>query len=134
MHARPLPARLRFQPSRRPRSSPRLARARRALAGPLMATLILGAALAGCGKSLPGEGQSHGAVVTTVPGAGALAASGLATKNTTRLGGADPIADAAAVALAVNPGLTPATRPAAVTLVNDRDWTAALAASALAAT
>src|SRR5580704_16256771 len=103
----------------------------RALALPLTAALLLGATLAGCGKSLPGEGRGHSAGVTTVPGTGALAASGLATKNTTRVGGADPIADAAAVALTVNPGLTPATRPAAVVLVNAHDWTAALAASAL---
>ncbi|HEY3759370.1 MAG TPA: hypothetical protein VGL37_06380 [Solirubrobacteraceae bacterium] len=98
----------------------------------LAVALLLASALAGCGKSLPGEGQDRGAGVTTVPGAGTLVASGVATKNTTRLGGADAVADAAAVALAVNPGLTPATRPAAVVLVNDRDWTAALAASALA--
>ena len=65
-------------------------------------------------------------------GAGELGASALATKNTTRLGGANPVADAAGVALATNPGLTPATRPQAVVLVNDRDWPAALAATALA--
>ena len=53
-------------------------------------------------------------------------------RNTTRLAGANPVADAAAVALATNPGLTPTTRPQAVVLVDDRDWTAALAASALA--
>ena len=76
--------------------------------------------------------RGRGAAGDDVAGTGALAASGLATKNTTRLGGADPIADAAAVALAVNPGLTPATRPAAVVLVDARNWTAALAASALA--
>jgi hypothetical protein len=102
-------------------------------AWPLALLLLTGAALAGCGKSLPGHGEGRGAGgVTTVAGAGALAASGLATKNTTRLGGANPVADAAAVALAVNPGLTPATRPGAVVLVDARDWTAALAASALA--
>ncbi len=88
--------------------------------------------LAGCGKSLPSEGRGHGTAVTTVAGTSQLAASGLATKNTTRLGGADPVADAAAVALATYPGLTPATRPQAVVLVDDRDWAAALAASALA--
>jgi hypothetical protein len=154
MHARSVFARppsatpLRALPRRplalpRPRALPRrllaLSRPRalpgpraRASAWPLAATVLLGATFAGCGKSLPGEGRSHSAGVTTVAGAGTLAASGLATKNTTRLGGADPIADAAAVALAVNPGLTPATRPAAVVLVDDRDWTAALAASALA--
>jgi hypothetical protein len=118
----------------RPRAltRPRVLIRPRALSRPLAATVLLGATLAGCGKSLPSEGRGHSAGVTTVAGAGALAASGLATKNTTRLGGADAIADAAAVALAVNPGLTPATRPAAVVLVNDRDWSAALAASALA--
>ncbi len=96
------------------------------------ALLLLGATLAGCGKSLPSEGHGRGASVTTVAGTSQLAASGLATKNTTRLGGANPVADAAAVALATYPGLTPATRPQAVVLVDDRDWTAALAASALA--
>jgi hypothetical protein len=54
------------------------------------------------------------------------------TRNTTRLGGADAATDAAAVARAVYPGLTTATRPQAVVLVNERDWPAALAASALA--
>jgi hypothetical protein len=90
------------------------------------------AALAGCGKSLPSEGQGRGASVATVAGTAQLGASGLATKNTTRLGGAGPVADAAAVALATYPGLTPATRPQAVVLVDDRNWTAALAAAALA--
>lgn len=98
----------------------------------LAAALALGALLTGCGKSLSSEGQGRGAAVTTVAGTGQLVASGLATKNTTRLGGANPVADAAAVALATNPGLTPATRPQAVVLVNDRDWPAALAAAALA--
>lgn len=97
------------------------------------AALLLGAALlGGCGKSLPPESRSRGAAVTTVAGTSQLAASGLATKNTTRLGGGDPVADAAAVALATHPGLTPATRPQAVVLVDDRDWPATLAASALA--
>jgi len=57
---------------------------------------------------------------------------GVATKNTTRLGGADPISDAAAVARAVYPGLTTASRPRAVVLVDAHDWTASLAASVLA--
>jgi hypothetical protein len=98
----------------------------------LASVLLLGAMLTGCGKALPSEGHSRGASVATVAGTGQLGASGLATKNTTRLGGANPVADAAAVALATYPGLTPATRPQAVVLVNDRDWTAALAAAALA--
>jgi hypothetical protein len=100
----------------------------------LAVTLLLGVALAGCGKSLPTETRSRGASVTTVAvaGTGQLAASGTVTKNTTRIGGPDPLADAAAVALATYPGLTEATRPQAVVLVDDRDWPVALAAAALA--
>ncbi|HSZ69320.1 MAG TPA: cell wall-binding repeat-containing protein [Solirubrobacteraceae bacterium] len=110
--------------------------ARSASARLLALVLLAAATLTGCGKSLPSASEVRGAGVTTVAGAsagaGALAASGLATKNTTRLGGADAIADAAAVALTVDPGLTPATRPEAVALVDAHDWPAALAASALA--
>ncbi|MFL5844802.1 MAG: cell wall-binding repeat-containing protein [Solirubrobacteraceae bacterium] len=54
-----------------------------------------------------------------------------ATKNTTRVGGADPVADAAAAARAVFPAVSPETRPAAVTLVDAADWQTALAASVL---
>ncbi len=56
---------------------------------------------------------------------------GFATKNTTRVGGADPIADAAAVARAVYPGGAPGTQPRAVVLADARVWQAALAASVL---
>jgi hypothetical protein len=52
----------------------------------------------------------------------------LATKNTTRVVGADPVADAAAVARAV----FPETRPKAVVLVDARDWRAGIAAAELA--
>ncbi len=99
----------------------------------LAAALALGATLAGCGKALPVEGQGRGATVAPTASSGAATASGIVTKNTSRLGGTDPIADAAAVALAVHPGLTPATRPQAVVLVNRRRWPVALAAAALAA-
>ncbi len=62
----------------------------------------------------------------------AQGAGGVSTKNTTRLGGSGSAVDAAAIAVAVYPGLTPATRPQAVGLVDDGDWPAALAASTLA--
>jgi hypothetical protein len=55
----------------------------------------------------------------------------IATKNTTRVAGANPIADAAAVAGAVFPSATPDTRPGAVALVDSHDWRGALAAAAL---
>jgi hypothetical protein len=57
-----------------------------------------------------------------------------ATKNTTRVGGADPIADAAAVARAVYPGGGAggnASRPRAVVLADQRVWQAGLAAAVL---
>jgi hypothetical protein len=57
----------------------------------------------------------------------------LATKNTTRVGGKDPVADAAGVASAVYPGRTSATRPKIVSIVNEDDWRSAIAASVLMA-
>ncbi|HEX5145417.1 MAG TPA: cell wall-binding repeat-containing protein, partial [Conexibacter sp.] len=48
-----------------------------------------------------------------------------------RVGGADPVADAAAVARAVYPGGAPGTRPRAVVLADQGDWQAGLAASVL---
>src|SRR5947207_8173901 len=55
----------------------------------------------------------------------------LATKNTTRVGGKDPTADAAAVASAVFPGRSDATRPAIVALVDEGDWRTGIAAAVL---
>jgi putative cell wall-binding protein len=57
----------------------------------------------------------------------------LATKNTTRVGGEDPLADAAGTASAAYPGKTRGTRPQAVTLVDKGDWRAGIAAAALMA-
>jgi hypothetical protein len=96
---------------------------------PAAALLICAAALAGCGKSAPASSNASGGPIAQVSTAGA---GGLSTKNTTRLGGADPVIDAAAVARAVYPGLTAGSRPQAVVLVNDSDWSAALVASTLA--
>ena len=56
-----------------------------------------------------------------------------ATANTTRIGGSDPASNAAAAALAVFPATTPNQRPAAVTLVDEGDWEAAVAAAVLMA-
>jgi len=102
----------------------------------LLAALVLfggtlSGALAGCGKGADraaSDGGGNGLGATTR----AAGVEAISTKNTTRLGGADPSSDAAAVARAVYPGLTPATRPQAVALVDDRDWAGALAASVLA--
>ena len=56
-----------------------------------------------------------------------------ATKNTTRVGGADPAANAAGAALAVFPATTEADRPPAVTFVDAGDWAGGIAASVLMA-
>lgn len=100
--------------------------------GSLLAVLVLAATvLAGCGK---GGYEPPSATSTTrklVPVA-AQGAVSVATRNTTRLGGDDVAADAAAVARAVYPGVTAATRPLAVVLVNEREWLPALTASVLA--
>jgi len=90
------------------------------------------AALVGCGKGAGSGGAAGGGA----GGASAHQAHGVAaivTKNTTRLGGADAVDGAAAVAQTIYPGLTPATRPQAAVLVDERDWASALAASSLAA-
>src|ERR1700689_5305038 len=96
-----------------------------------IAVLTFAMALAGCGKSLPRWSQSRSGSPVVIPvsrqGAGAVA-----TKNTTRLGGANAATDAAAVAVAVYPGLTAASRPQAVVVADEREWPAALASAALA--
>jgi len=57
----------------------------------------------------------------------------IATKNTTRVDAPDPIADAAAVALAVYPSLGAGTHPPVVAIAPTADWQAAIAASVLMA-
>jgi hypothetical protein len=95
------------------------------------ALLACGALLAGCGKSALAPSAGNGVAGTgATPTAGG--AESVATKNTIRLGGADPASDAAAVARAVYSGLTPASRPQAAVLVDERDWAASLAAASLA--
>jgi ell wall binding domain 2 (CWB2) len=92
--------------------------------------------VAGCGGStqlITGPGPSIG-IHAKVPNAGQrLGFPLIATKNTTRVAGADPIADAAGVALAVYPSLAAGTHPAVVTLAPTDSWQAALAASVLMA-
>ena len=56
-----------------------------------------------------------------------------ATRNTTRVAGSDPIADAAGVALATHPSAGGLPGPDAVTLVDADDWHAGIAAASLVA-
>jgi len=94
-----------------------------------------------------GDDKSSSEVTTSAPAAGAESSGGepapqvaealafpaFATNNTTRIGGPDPVANAAGVALAVFPSTSESQRPAAVTLVGEEDWAGAIAASVLMA-
>jgi ell wall binding domain 2 (CWB2) len=102
--------------------------------------ILLGAglALSGCGgtKLLRQTTESTvtvGVPERTGPAAQKLGFPSVATKNTTRVAGTDPIADAAGVALAVYPSAAPGTHPGAVTIAPTSDWQAAIAASVLMA-
>lgn len=56
-----------------------------------------------------------------------------ATNNTVRIGGSDPVANAAGVALAVFPSTSAEQQPSAVTVVGEEDWAGAIAAAVLMA-
>ena len=121
----------------------------------LLLLVLLAAALvtAGCGGSGSGSDDKQGsdgppvlgtATATSDSGDGGgkpadehpaaqLGFPGFATRNTTRVAGADPVADAAGVALAVYPGQAADSRPAAVTLADAGDWRTAVSAAQLAA-
>jgi hypothetical protein len=91
--------------------------------------------LAGCGGRRTTvfihEGTT-GAVQSGTPNAAQqLGFPTTATKNTTRVPGADPVADAAGVAIAVYPSAAGGTHPTAVTLAPTDDWQAAIASSVL---
>jgi ell wall binding domain 2 (CWB2) len=102
----------------------------------LLAAAVL--AVAGCGGTKLLHRTASTTVTVGIPastpgGAQKLGFPALATKNTTRVPGADPIADAALVALAVYPSAAPGTHPKTVTLAPTDDWQAAIAASVLMA-
>jgi hypothetical protein len=78
-----------------------------------------------------GEGESGESAGGT--GAEELGYPSFATSNTTRIGGPDPVANAAATALAVFPATDEKQRPVAVTLVGQEDWAGAIAAAVLMA-
>jgi hypothetical protein len=99
----------------------------------LLALAALAVAAAGCGKDDGdiGGGPQIGKKGGEQAAARALGFPAFATKNTTRVGGADPTADAAGVARAVYTGTSPTTRPPAVVLVDSKDWQGGIAAAVL---
>ncbi len=93
-------------------------------------------ALAGCGGStqlITGPGPVVGIQSKTPQAGQRLGFPSVATKNTTRVAGGDPVADAAGVALAVYPSSSTGTHPGAVVLAPTDAWQAAIAASVLMA-
>jgi putative cell wall-binding protein len=108
----------------------------------VLACLLAALAATACGRA----GQSKtGTASSDKPGLGVtgtapeaaqedLGFPASATKNTTRIPGADPIANAAGVARAVFPATTPENRPGAVALIDARDWRAGIAGAVLAST
>src|SRR5438309_90515 len=86
----------------------------------LLAAALAALSLAGC--SLKSSGGGGGVPASGVGSNESQAAKQLgfpttATKNTTRVPGKDPSSDAAGVASAVFPAISPGTRPPAVALV-----------------
>jgi hypothetical protein len=110
---------------------------RRALAVPLpLVGLVLLALIVGCGSEPQRLDSPQIGKAGNEPDAPRqLGFPTFATKNTTRVGGADPTADAAAVARAVFPGAGgvggTGSGPRAVVLVDQRVWQAGLAAAVL---
>jgi hypothetical protein len=100
-----------------------------------LAALVLCAAIAGCGAGSPQliRGPVIGVQAKTPQAGQKLGFPAVATKNTTRVAGGDPIADAAGVALAVYPSSGAGTHPPAVAIAPTDDWEAAIAASVLMA-
>ncbi len=104
-----------------------------------LSTLALAAAcvaLAGCGggtQLITGPSYTVGVRATSPQAGQKLGFPTIATKNTTRVNGADPIADAAGVAVAVYPSVGAGTHPPAVVIAPQDDWQASIAASVLMA-
>jgi ell wall binding domain 2 (CWB2) len=101
------------------------------------AALLVLVVLAGCGSG-GGSGKSASPPGQALGQRGDETASGpplgfpvVATKNTTRVAGGDPVVDAAAVAHAVFPARTQESRPEGVVLVDRRDWRSAISAAQL---
>jgi hypothetical protein len=101
----------------------------------LIAACVLSAAcaLAACGGTTVVFRSAGGTTTSTVQVPAQIGIPDLATKNTTRVNGSDPITDAAAVALAVYPSTAAGTHPPIVAIAPTNDWEAAIAASVLMA-
>ncbi len=103
-------------------------------AATLAVAAVCALALSACGsgsKLVITEPATSGILGGTAQAGQKLGFPSVATKNTTRVAGGDPIADAAGVALAVYPSEAPGTHPTVVTVAPTDDWQATLASSVL---
>lgn len=113
---------------------------RRPLAVLLFLALL---ALSGCSGRLNEKNNGNGRTNGGAPQISAQASSPsataelgfpvTATRNTTRVAGADPIADVAGAVSAVFPATSPDNRPHAIAIVDKNNWQGAIAASVLMA-
>jgi hypothetical protein len=107
------------------------------LAPLLAAALLAVTALAGCDLKSedsggdPAERVGEGVSSNDESGLEALGFPTTATRDTIRVPGNDPAADAAGVASALYPAATPNSRPPAVALVDSDQWQAGVAAGVL---
>ena len=98
-----------------------------------MALLALLACGCGGSRSVIFRQVTQGVQGTVPEAAQAIGFPAIATKNTTRVDGADPIANAAGVALAEYPSAASGTHPEVVVLAPTDSWQAAIASSVFAA-
>jgi hypothetical protein len=107
-----------------------------------LAALLMAALLALCGCAGLNE-KKTGRSGSAIPEISAQSTSGsataelgfpvTATRNTTRVAGADPVADVAGAVSAVFPATSAGNRPHAVAIVDKNDWQGTIAASVLMA-
>jgi hypothetical protein len=106
----------------------------RALSLAVGAMLLACLVLSGCGGTrLLRQTTITTTVTSAITGVGGLGVPTLATRNTTRIDGPDPVSDAAGVALAVYPSQSSGSHPSAVTIAPTGDWEAAIASAVLMA-
>jgi ell wall binding domain 2 (CWB2) len=126
-------------PRQRNPGAPKLLGALVALAVAFIVAAIVWGSSGGSGEdsgstqAAPAPATERGGEASPAQTTESLGYPGFATNNTTRIGGSDSVANAAAVALAVFPSATPQQQPPAVTLVGEEDWAGAIAAAVLMA-
>jgi hypothetical protein len=140
---KPAPSRSPKREAEKPRRKP-VPAALKAVGGLVAVAVVflVAAVIGGTGseESGPGEPAPPPRPATSEPAetpssqtAEQLGYPAFATNNTTRVGGSEPAANAAGVALSAFPSATPAQRPAAIAMADEGDWQGATAAAVLMA-